>query len=183
MAHLTGQQRTQRTRRPRTSPHGHTPLPRPTPPPPGPPTPGTPTPTAPPGASPPRLRQGPARRTYRPQRTVGRCPSGTTPHQADRRHDRQNRHLPAARPPAQAPARICHAPPPWRTPCSLRTRGAYPSRHRWRRPHPGGSATGGRWRRTAYTADPTAARSARDGRGRTAETPATNADTSTNGGT
>ena len=50
MAHLTGQQRTQRTRQPTTSPHGHTPLPRPTPPPPGPPTPGTPTPTAPPGA-------------------------------------------------------------------------------------------------------------------------------------
>ena len=51
------------------------------------------------------------------------------------------------------------------------------------RPLPGGSAAGGRWRRTAYTADPTAARRARVGRGRTAETPATNADTSTNGGT
>ena len=50
MAHLTGRQRTQRTRRPTTSPHGHTPLPRPTQSPPGPPTPGTPTPTAPPGA-------------------------------------------------------------------------------------------------------------------------------------
>ena len=50
MANLTGRQRTQRTRRPTTSQHGHTPLPRPTPPPPGPPTPGTATPTAPPGA-------------------------------------------------------------------------------------------------------------------------------------
>ena len=51
------------------------------------------------------------------------------------------------------------------------------------RPRLGGTAAGGRWRRTAYTADPTAARRARAGRGRTAETPATNADTSTNGGT
>ena len=47
----------------------------------------------------------------------------------------------------------------------------------------GGTRAGGRWRRTAYTADPTAAQRARGGRGRTAETPATNADTSTNGGT
>ena len=50
-------------------------------------------------------------------------------------------------------------------------------------PRPGGTAAGGRWRRTAYTADPTAARRARGRRGRTAETPATNADTSTNGRT
>ena len=183
MAHLTGRQRTQRTRRPTTSPHGHTPLPLPTPPPPGPPTPGTPTPKAPAGASPPRLRQRPARRNYRPQRTAGRCPSGTTRHQRDRRHDRQNRHLLAARPPAQAPARIRHAPPPRRTPCSPRTRGACPSRHPWREATPGRhrhrltmapnglhrrpnrSATRPRWTR-------------KDCRG-----PATNADTSTNGGT
>ena len=138
MAHLTGRQRTQRTRRPTTSPHGHTPLPRPTPPAPGPPTAGTPTPTAPAGASPPGLRQRPARRTYRPQRTAGRCPSGTTPHQPDRRLDRQNCHLPAARPPAQAPARIRHAPPPRRTPRSPRTRGAYPGCHPWREATPGG---------------------------------------------
>ena len=67
-----------------------------------------------------------------------RCPSSTRPHQPDHRHDRQNRHLPAARPPAQAPARIRHAPPPRRTPRSPRTRGAYPSRHPWREATPGG---------------------------------------------
>ena len=111
---------------------------RPTPPPPGPLTPGTPTPTAPPGAKPPRLRQRPARRTYRPQRMAGRCLSGTTPHQPDRRHGRQNCHLPAARPPAQAPARIRHALLPRRTPRSPRTQGAYPSRQPWRDVTPGG---------------------------------------------
>ena len=119
----------------------------------------------------------------RPQRTAGRCPSSTTPHQPDHRHDRQNRHLPAARPPAQAPARIRHAPPPRRTPRSLPTRGPTRAATRGGRPRPGGTAAGGRWRRTAYTANPTAARRARGGRGRTAETPATNADTSTNRGT
>ena len=86
----------------------------------------------------PRFRQRPARRTYRQQRTAGRCPSGTTPHQPDRRHGRQNRHLPAARPPAQTPARIRQALPPRRTPRSPRTRGAYPSRHPWREATPGG---------------------------------------------
>ena len=48
MAHLTGRQRAQHTRRPKTPPHRNTPLPRPTPPPPGPPTPCAPTPTTPP---------------------------------------------------------------------------------------------------------------------------------------
>ena len=74
-------------------------------------------------------------------------------------------HRPSGRPAARGPGE----------PTRATTRGG--------RPRPGGTATGGRWRRTAYTADPSAARRARCGRGRTAVTPATKADTSTNGGT
>ena len=88
--------------------------------------------------SPPRLRQRPARRTYRPRRTTGRRPRGTTPHQPDRRRDRQNCHLPVAQPRARAPARIRHAPPPWRAPHSPRTRGVNPSRRPWREATPEG---------------------------------------------
>ena len=86
----------------------------------------------------PRLRQRPARRTYRPQRTTNRRPSGTTPHEPGLRRGRQSRHLLITRPPARAPARSRHAPPPQRAPHSLPARKVDPSRRQWRKATPEG---------------------------------------------
>ena len=127
MAHLTGRQRAQHTRRPKTPPRRHMPLPRPTPPPPGPPTPCAPTPTTPPRARTPRLRRH-HRGTYQPRHTPNRRPSDTTRHQPGRRYGPQNRHLPFARPPAWTPAQIWHAPPSRLTPSSPQAREANPGR-------------------------------------------------------
>ena len=147
MAHLTGRQRAQHTRRPKAPPRRHTPLPRPTPPPPGPPTPCAPTPTTPPRAWTPRLRQRPALRTYRPRHTPDRRPSDTTPPGPGRGRGQQNCHLPVAQPPARTRARTRHAPPPRRAPRRPRAREADPSRRPWRKATP-------EWQRNRRTMRP-----------------------------
>ena len=139
IAHLTGRQRAQHTRRPKTPPRRHVPLPRPTPEAPGPPTPCTPTPTTPQRAQIPRLRRRPAQRpwgTCRPRHKPNRRPSGTTPHRLGRRYGPQNRHLPVARPPTWTQVKTRQTPPSQLTPRGPQTQEAGPGRRPCRKASP-----------------------------------------------
>ena len=139
MAHLTGRRRAQHTRRPKTPPRRHVPLPRPTPRAPGPPTTCTPTPTTPPRGEICRLRRRPAQRprgTCRPQHKPNRPPSGTTPHQPGRRYGPQNRHLPVARPPTRTQVQTRHKPPSRLTPGGPPAREAGPGHRPCRKATP-----------------------------------------------